>query len=148
MSEIPLLSERAKEESTYIIRVDFYDESSPPLEMTPNSIYWTLVTLEGDIINSRSKVSVTPASTVYLVLKGDDLAMDGSSETITREVRISGSYDSAYGTGLPYNDAVRFEIINIVGAPLASTSPSASPSASISASISISPSASVSASPS
>jgi hypothetical protein len=100
------------------------------------------------VINSRTKVSVTPASTVYIVLQGDDLALSGTSVSAIREVRVSGSYDSAHGNNLPYNRAVRFEILNMLGVPLASTSPSASPSASISASISASPSASVSASPS
>ena len=144
MSEIPMLALRAYEEDSYIIRADFKDESTPPLAMTPNTINWTLTDLSGTVINSRTKVSVTPASTVYIVLQGDDLALSGTSVSAIREVRVSGSYDSAHGNNLPYNRALRFEILNILGAPLASTSPSASPSASISAS----PSASVSASPS
>jgi hypothetical protein len=64
----------AEEEGTYIVDVSFLDEDDLPV--TPVSINWTLTTLDGVIVNDRNKVDVAaPASTVALVLSGNDLKL-------------------------------------------------------------------------
>ena len=61
----------AIEQSTYVITASFTDETGAAV--VPNSVTWTLVNGDGQVVNSRSAVSVTPASSVTIVLSGDDL---------------------------------------------------------------------------
>lgn len=106
---IPTLSVKPFEKSTAIVTATFVDEASNPL--TPNTLTWTLKDLEGNVINSRSAVSISPATTINIVLSGDDLAVtDGNEERI---VLIEGTYNSSYGSGLPLVAACRFSILNI-----------------------------------
>ncbi len=104
------LAEEAFESSTYVISVSFYDENDEVV--TPKTFQWSLTETDGTIVNSRSDVVETPASTVNIVLSGDDLAITDNSPTI-RLVALEATYDSDFGTDLPLNEDYQFLINNI-----------------------------------
>ena len=95
----------AIEQSTYVITASFTDETGSAV--VPNSVTWTLLNGDGQIVNSRSEVSVTPASSIVIVLSGDDLDLDDGE---TRKIRIDAVYDSTNGTNLPLKDSETFAI--------------------------------------
>jgi hypothetical protein len=104
---VPIIfTKKANEESTYVVIVDFFDELGEAI--VPNSIAWTLTDSAAATINSRSAVSVTPASSISIVLSGDDLALSGSDRK--RILYINAPYTSSYGAGLPFKEEIIFEI--------------------------------------
>lgn len=64
--------------------------------VTPLTMKWTLKDENDAIVNSRENVVVTPASTMSIVLSGDDVAYVVGNET--RKVLIEGTYTSTLGT--------------------------------------------------
>lgn len=103
------LTTHADEESTYKITVSFTDAAGSAV--TPNIITYTLTDINGTVINSKSNVSVSPASSIDIVLSGDDLALQ-SGETVIAErvLTIVADYDSDEGSGLPLNEEAHFYI--------------------------------------
>lgn len=106
------LSDHAFEEGTYIVTIDFVDEAGDP--QVPNAgLNWTLVDDAGNVINSRTGVSISPASSVAVVLSGDDLALAGS-EAEERHLVVQGTYNSAtYGSDLPLKVEVIFWVVEV-----------------------------------
>lgn len=105
------LSTPAVERSTYAVGVTFTDDNGALV--TPNSgLTWTLTDDSGSVINSRSAVAITPATSVTIVLHGDDLAIGTNGRR--RILYINGTYDSSLGSGLELKDEVRFEISDLV----------------------------------
>jgi len=106
-----ILDLEANEKSTYVITASFFQEDDT--SVVPESITWTLTDDSGTVINDRSQVSVTPASSVNIVLTGDDLAIGGSSKK--RIVTIEAVYNSSlYGDGLTLKKAASFTINDLV----------------------------------
>jgi hypothetical protein len=103
------LSVAAVEESTYVVTAAFTNEDGDPV--IPSTVVWTLSDIDGTIINSRENVAETPATTVNIVLTGDDLAVSGS---YTRIVTVIALYNSDYGTGLSLKAAASFNLENLV----------------------------------
>lgn len=101
-----LLTRKANEESSYVVVVKFFDEAGDLV--VPTSIAWTLTDSAAAVINSRSAVSVTPASTINIVLSGDDLALASSDRK--RILYLNAAYNSSYGSGLALRDEIIFEI--------------------------------------
>lgn len=94
------LQTHATEDSSYVVTVNFEDEDGDPV--TPDSIDWTLRDDDtGSVVNSREDVAVAvPASTIYIVLYGDDLeplTLDSKKLLLT----VSAVYDSALQNDLP-----------------------------------------------
>ncbi len=86
----------------------------------PNTFYWTLSDLEGNVINSRTAVSETPAAKTYVVLSGLDLVyVNGTDDT--RKLTIKGSYDTLVGgvayPGLAYTAEYQFDIRRLTNIP-------------------------------
>ena len=106
------ISTHAKESSTLVLTVAFTDETGHAV--TPTSITWSLTNSKEEIINSRDDVSISPSSSVSIVLTGDDLQMT-STERISgkRWVTVKAIYNSTYGTGLHMKDSVVFYIDNL-----------------------------------
>lgn len=104
------LATKAVEKSTYVITIEFTDESGDPV--TPNTVTWTLSDVYGAIINSREDVTLTPTATGTIVLSGDDLVVTNYS--VERVLTVAGTYDSTYGSDLPFKDSVRFDLDNLV----------------------------------
>ena len=103
-------NQRAIDKSTYVIIASFFDEDDNAV--TPNSgLNWTLSKLDGTIINSRSAVSITPGTSITIVLSGSDLDYDDGPE---RVLTIQGTYESDLGSELPFKDQVRFTVQDLI----------------------------------
>jgi hypothetical protein len=105
------LSPGATEESTYVIEVSFKDEDSAAV--VPNSVSWSLTDDNGTVVNGRDSVAVaSPASTITIVLSGDDLVIETFG--VNRTLLIEAEYDSTLGSGLPLKDEAKFPIYDLV----------------------------------
>ena len=109
-----VLASLAPEQGTYIVQVTCLDENNAPV--VPNAgLNWTLTDAKGTVVNSRSGVVLTPASTFNIVLSGEDLAMGGSYFKRARKLLVQGTYDSTLGSNLPFSAEMTFNIANFVG---------------------------------
>jgi hypothetical protein len=113
------LSEKAIEDSTFAIKTDFTVKTDPSDEVgtpfTPNAgLAWSLTDKEGNIVNNRIDEPLTPAESVTIVLKGNDLALSGSP--VRRYVIVRGTFNGVLGNNLPLIDEVSFQIENLKGA--------------------------------
>lgn len=106
-----VLAAHAREEGTYVITVSFKDEAGTPV--IPGAAAWTLTSTDGTVINGRQDVAIAPATSVAIVLSGDDLVV-GSYGT-TRLVLVEYTYTSSYGSNLPDKVQIQFEIDDLVG---------------------------------
>ena len=105
------LKKRATEESTFSIVVSFLDEDEEAL--APNSVNWTLTTLDGTVINDRLSQSETAASSITVTMGGEDLKLlttEAGMEYVKRLVTIRALYDSDVGNNLNLVDDIEFEI--------------------------------------
>jgi hypothetical protein len=89
----------------------FTDEAGS--SVTPTTFTWTLTDLAGNVINSRTAVSVTPAASVSFLLTGNDLAISGSDPR--RALLIQCTYTSSLGVGLPLKAQALFSIEELIG---------------------------------
>lgn len=106
----------AKEEGSYTVTFTFYSAVTGET-VTPTAIAWSLCTTSGVVINGRNQVSITPASSVTILLDGDDLALIDASDNRARRLTIEATYDSTLGNGLHLTDEVEFQIDSLVGIP-------------------------------
>jgi phage baseplate assembly protein gpV len=112
---ISTLTTVAREQSTYVVTCSFTDETGEAA--TPTALTWTLTDLAGTVINGRQDVAVAAedlASSLDIVLSGDDLAVDGAVQ-VQRVLTIEGTYTSDAGGALPLKDAVKINIDPLVG---------------------------------
>lgn len=71
------LTPNAEEQSSYIVLVSLFDENGDPVQgAAVTEISWTLRDADGNVINSRLDVPVTPAQSFSIVLSGADLSVD------------------------------------------------------------------------
>ena len=104
-------SEKVPEEGSAVFTAAFTDEDGAAV--VPNSgLTWTLTDASGNVINSRSAVALTSASSVTIKLSGNDLAI-GSNGT-ERHLLIQGTYASG-GDTLNIKDAAIFFIDDLAG---------------------------------
>ena len=103
------LTSKAVEESSFIIAIGaFYDDAGTAI--TPATFTWSLTDQDDAAVNSRTDVSVTVATSIDIVLSGDDLALPNQSKP-RRYVTLEYTYNSDAGTGLPGKQLVGFEIL-------------------------------------
>ena len=91
MSVTATLDTSVIEGSTIVVTAAFTDEDGD--SVAPNELKYTLKR-EGVIVNSKEEISITPSSSVDVVLSGDDLPQG------TLYFIIEGTYDSNAGTDL------------------------------------------------
>jgi hypothetical protein len=106
-----ILSPAAFDASSYVVKVDFKDETGAAVQ--PTSAAWTLTDGSGAVVNGRTSVAVAaPASTIYIALSGDDLDVATTGLLArTRILVVSGQYNSSLvGGQLPVTAGVRFLI--------------------------------------
>ena len=106
------LTEKVNEESTAILRVTFADSDGNAV--IPQSATWTLSDRDNEVVNGKSDVTISPlASTVDILLKGDDLKLPFPRERV-RRVLVKAIYDSStYGDDLPFNEEFEFTITDL-----------------------------------
>ncbi len=103
----------ALERSTVALVASFRDEEEELI--TPTAIEWSLTDGDGNTVNDRAAVAVTPtANQITIVLSGDDLAMTAGDDG-RRQVVIRAEYDGALGDGLPITGMIEFTIRNVPG---------------------------------
>jgi len=108
-----LLTKSAVEESSFVISVTFKDEDENLI--TPKSATWTLSDEFGNIVNLREDVVISSlATTVNIVLSGDDLAFTATYSDKDRILTVNAVYDSSYGNDLPLKAEAHFKIENLV----------------------------------
>jgi len=108
----------ADEESTYLATAAFTDAAGDPVTPNANTIKWTLSDMEGTVINSRNNVVIASATSVDIVLSGDDLALQtGETGTVKRLLTVVAVYDSTEGTDLPLNEETVFLLDPLVKIP-------------------------------
>lgn len=98
----------AVEKSTFTITVSFTDEDDQAV--TPNSAKWSLTDLQGNTINDRNAVELTPATSINIVMSGDDLVVPIGSTVVHRVLLVEGDYNSNIGSGLPFYAECKFMI--------------------------------------
>lgn len=105
------LTTKACDKSTYKVTLAFKDAAGAAV--IPTAITWTLMDVDGTVVNSRSAVAVSvPAASVDIVLSGEDLDYaDGE----VRRLLVQATYTSTEGTGLPLKDEIVFSINDLVG---------------------------------
>ncbi len=104
------LTVEAIEGGTYAITATFRDEDD--VAVAPDSMAWSLVDRRGNVVNEKGSVAVDPlASTVVIVLSGDDVALADPGMP-DRVVVFEGTYTGTLGTK-PMRDEVRFKIQNL-----------------------------------
>jgi len=115
------LTEIAQEKSTYLVTFTFQDENGDVV--VPATVVWSLTDGNGNIVNSLTDQSETPASSITITLTGDDLQVSaaetalarvGNRNTVRRHIVVEAIYDSVtYGNGLGLNDEAVFELENL-----------------------------------
>jgi hypothetical protein len=78
-----------KARSSVVFTLSFFDEDGDAIQ--PLTVEWALTDSAGNVINSRSGVSVVPAPVVNLALHGADLAPSADTR---RKLIVSGTYES------------------------------------------------------
>lgn len=102
----------AKEKSTYMVIVSFFDEAEAAEDV--KTMKWTLTDTGGNIINSREDVVVTdPGSVETIVLSGDDLAIIDATDDGKRLFTVEATYDSTLGNDLPLNGEANFTVVDL-----------------------------------
>ncbi len=105
------LGQKCPERSAYPIHIEVYDEAGDAL--TPTSIRWTHYDIAGDVVNSKTQVSVTAADSFNIVLNATDTAVT-TAGAILRRVLLEVSYNSAtYGNNLIMNRLIEYDIEDI-----------------------------------
>jgi hypothetical protein len=96
----------------------FYDELGALV--TPKTLKWTLSDRASNIINSRSRVTVSPiANPQIIVLSGLDLKIaDAGNDNGLRTLLAEWTYDSVRGSDLPGRAEYEFSVAPTVVAPL------------------------------
>jgi hypothetical protein len=92
--------------SVAVFTTSFKDENGTA--MTPDTLTWTLLS-DGDIVNDRKEVVLTPAASVDIVLYGADLQFE--RQTLV----IEGTYTSPLGAGLPLRQWIEFFVLRPEG---------------------------------
>lgn len=112
------ITEHAPEEGTFPIVVSFWEtvEGVPALVTPNNDITWTLTDKNGNVVNSRTAVAAgTPATSITIVLKGDDLALSATYVGRIRYLLVECTYNSVtYGAACPFKAQARFVIDDFV----------------------------------
>ncbi len=109
------------EKGTGIIKVEFKDEDRAVVTPNADTIKWTLTDRPPygglpTVINSRLQVAISSLSTIYIVLKGDDLALlagEVEKQRADRVILVEYQYDSTIQTGLDDKAQHVFEVENL-----------------------------------
>lgn len=122
MAVITIEKEPVAEESSPPIVITFTDPDGTAVTPNAGTVTWTLTDSSGNIINERSRVTLTSAASITLVLTADDMTLQAgeTSRKIRRELLIEYEYDCVYGNDIKDKGLLKFSIENIAALPIAS----------------------------
>ena len=119
------LEKSFSEEGSGVIRFSFIsfisddDDDDEGENIITNTFLWSLTDINKNPINSKTDVSETPALTVPVLLKGDDLA--DVAETTERLITVKGTYDALLGGtptfNIPFTQEYSFNIAKFKNIP-------------------------------
>ncbi len=102
---------RPNEEGTIVITATYKDHAGS--SVTPQTMVWKLTDVDGNVVNSRSAVTIAvPTAADKVVLSGDDLPTSGSDRDLI--LTLEGTYNHSDGAGLKLKESVRFTVNNMV----------------------------------
>ena len=107
-----VIKTKAENGSTFIVLASFTETltDGTVAEVIPISVVWSLTDINGQIINSRDDVVLTPAATVAAVCNGNDLLLSDGAE---RRITFDAVYNSVeFGSSLPLHQQASFKIDN------------------------------------
>jgi len=109
-----IIEEIANEGSSFFPTIEFFDELN--VAMTPDTLFWDLTDLAGNIINERERIEVSsPGTSLTLALTGDDLDAMGD-DVATRILNLYGTYTSSvHGSGMTFLFQAQFSVKPKVG---------------------------------
>jgi hypothetical protein len=109
-----ILPEAVRQESSAKVTALIKDAADGSA-VTPTTVTWTLMALDGTVINGRQDVSASASSTVEIWLSGDDLQiLDETNEYELRKILIKVTYDNGVST-IPLLDEGQFAVHNLAG---------------------------------
>lgn len=108
-----ILTTKAERGSSYVINVQPKDEDD--VAVVCDSVEYDVTDQDGNVVNSQSAVSVTPATSMDIMLSGADLdfltAEEGAVEVI-RFVTFRCVYDSSLELNVALVDTAIFKIVD------------------------------------
>ena len=109
-----IIEEIADEGSSFYPTVEFINEDGAAF--TPSALYWKLTDVRGNVINSRTQVTVgSPSTSLTFALTGNDLTVLGDNP-VARIITVWGTYVSTtYGAGMTFSFQAVFNIQPRVG---------------------------------
>ena len=109
------ISIKPAEKGTAVVTISPTDENGDSLlfgELT--NPQWQLMRHDGTVINERT-FNNSSMSSLEVVLKGDDLAIFGGSDSGIRYFSFQATYNSTLGSNLPLHDECSFSIERLLG---------------------------------
>ena len=106
------ISIKPAEKGTAVVTLSFQDEDGNAV--VPTSLAWQLMKSDGTVINGRTFAAGSFTGTT-IVLKDDDLAIWGSSDSGYRALSIKGVYTSSAGSNLSLTGECKFVIDRLLG---------------------------------
>lgn len=85
---------------TVVLSASFEDEDGD--SVVPNSLKYSVLDESKEVVNSQQDISISPASSIEVVLSGDNLPA-GKLYWV-----IDGEYDSSVGSNLPLRGYATF----------------------------------------
>jgi hypothetical protein len=108
-----ILTGRANQGGSVGMKITIVDENGDAL--IPTAATWTLTDLEGNVINSRTDVAISPlASEMTVLMSGDDLQI--ADETNEYEIQLfsfEGTYDPGDASAVPITESGEFPVYNM-----------------------------------
>jgi hypothetical protein len=106
---MPIKLSAANEKSSYFVTVSFTDEEGQAV--TPDTLIWTLTDSNGNVVNDREDVEITPDTSVTIVLSGDDLPHAPYPGSLY--LLVEATYTSSLGSDLPLVDEAEIPVTNL-----------------------------------
>ena len=108
MSVTASLSVDVLQGGTIVLTASFTDEDGN--SVVPNTLTYTLLDAYEEVVNTLEDQTITPASSVEVVLSGDDLP-----DAVSYYFVVEGTYDSDAGTDLPLKGYATFTVTRLPG---------------------------------
>jgi len=112
---LQIMPQQVLQESSAKVTAAFKDTDSQDA-VTPISATWSLMALDGTIINSRSNVAISsPTSSEEIWLTGDDLQLlDNNNEYELRKFLLQATYNNGASV-VPLTAEGQFSVYNVTG---------------------------------
>lgn len=102
-------------DGSFDVAIAFSDKDGDAI--TPTAASWSLLDMDGTVVNSRSLVEITPLDTAVIVhLSGADLAILNGAAKESRVFYLYWTYTSG-ATDYIVTDELQFNVVKMIGSP-------------------------------